>query len=70
MKKYQGVPIAVLMAMSLAACSSTGWNSGSTGSADIAAASDRTNGSAGGGADNSMGSNAGTGNSGVTWNGR
>jgi len=76
MKTYQSVLIAGLMAMGLAACSSTNMNSGSTGGsgmrapADTAAATDRTNGSNGGGADNSMGSNAGTGNSGTPSNGR
>lgn len=71
MKTYQSVLIAGLMAMGLAACSSTGTNAGSTGgTADIATATDRTNGSNGGGADNSMGNNAGTGNSGAASNGR
>lgn len=71
MKTYQSVLIAGLMAMGLAACNSTGMNSGSTGGkADIATATDRTNGSNGGGADNSMGNNAGTGNSGATPNSR
>jgi hypothetical protein len=75
MKHYQSVLIAGLMVMGLAACSSTDLNSSSTGigargSAETAAATDRTNGSNGGGADNSMGNNAGTGNSGAASNGR
>jgi hypothetical protein len=80
MKTYQSVLIAGLMAMGLAACSSTDMNSGSSGNssmgatrsgpADIANATDRTNGSNGGGADNSMGNNAGTGNSGAGSNSR
>lgn len=76
MKNYQSVLIAGMFAASLAGCSTTDMNAGSAGSgahhtpADIAAATDRTNGSNGGGADNSAGSNAGTGNSGVASNGR
>lgn len=71
MKNYQGVLIAGLMAMGLAACSSTNMQSGSSGTrAETAAATDRTNGSNGGGADNSMGNNAGTGNSGAASNNR
>jgi hypothetical protein len=81
MKTYQSVLIAGLMAMGLAACSSTDMHASSSGSssmgatrsgtpADIANATDRTNGSNGGGADNSMGNNAGTGNSGAGSNSR
>jgi hypothetical protein len=69
MKNFQGILIAGLMAMSLAACSSTGMNSGSDNRsgarADTANATSRTNGTNGGGADNSMGNSAGTGNSGA-----
>jgi len=69
MKTYQGILIAGLMAMGLAACSSTDMNSNNhVGTMDNAVATDRTNGSNGGGADNSAGNNAGTGNSGISAN--
>ena len=71
MRHYQGVLIAGLIAMTLAACSATNLNSNGTGGpAETAAATSRTNGSNGGGADNSMGNNAGAGNSGAASNGR
>lgn len=71
MKTYQGILIAGLMAMGLAACSSTDMNSTNhVGTMDNAIATDRTNGSNGGGADNSAGNNAGTGNSGISANGK
>jgi hypothetical protein len=75
MKIYQSVLIAGFMAMGLAACSSTDLkndsaaHAGPTGTQDVVIATDRTNGSNGGGADNSMGNNAGTGNSGAAANG-
>jgi hypothetical protein len=73
MKHYQGALIAALTAMGLAACSSmdmSGMGTHGTRADTAAAASNFTNGSGGGGADNSYGNNAGTGNSGVQPNGR
>jgi hypothetical protein len=73
MKTYQSVLIAGLMGIGLAACSSTDMNAGSppnvrTGTQDVANATAHVNGSNGGGADNSAGNSAGTGNSGVSAN--
>ncbi|WP_156116819.1 hypothetical protein [Massilia sp. 9096] len=70
MKTYQGILIAGMMAMGLAACSSTDMNTTRVGTQDAANATDHVNGTNGGGADNSMGNSAGTGNNGVGANSR